>query len=116
MGIFCVLMFLFGGWLVVFLYGNKYAGNGFIVGVLALSQLASALTFPINYGLNALERPDVGFKSYLLALGVTLTIGLWLVKSLGTIGVACGLLSGNILASAFRYITLRKHLGTLSAD
>lgn len=115
MGIFCVIMICFGGWLVGFLYGNKYAGNGLTVGVLAFSQLAAALTFPTNYALNAVERPDVGFNSYLLALGVTLTLGLWLVKSFGTVGVACGLLSGNVVASAFRYIVFRRQLRILFA-
>ena len=116
MGIFCLTMILFGGSFVVLVYGSQYAGNGPVVGVLALSQFASAVTFPANYGLNALERPDIGFGSYLLALGVTFTLGLFLVKSLGPMGVACGLLAGNVTASVYRYFGFKTQLRRLRSQ
>ena len=115
MGLFSILMLFFGGHIVVLFYGSKYVGNGLVVGILALSQFSSAITIPVNNGLLAIERPDVRFKSYLLALVITLTIGLWLVKSYGPIGVACGLLAGNVIASTFRYIVFKNQIRILSA-
>jgi O-antigen/teichoic acid export membrane protein len=112
--LFCILMLLWGGVIITFLYGKAYSGNGLVVGVLALSQLASALTFPVNQGLLAMGRSDVGFKSYILALIVMLIGGFWLVKYFGPVGAAWGLLTANVTASTFRFIAYRKQVQALS--
>ena len=115
MGFFCLFMLFFGGTAVELLYGPNYAGFGNVVRVLALSQLASALAFPINSGLLAMDKPDVGFKSYLLSLAVMILVGFWLVKSFGPLGAAWGLLLGNAAATAFRWTALKKILSESEA-
>lgn len=114
-GLFCLFMLFFGGTAVGLLYGPNYAGFGNVVRVLALSQLASALAFPINSGLLAMDKPDVGFKSYLLSLAVMILLGFWLVKSFGPLGAAWGLLLGNAAATAFRWTALKKILSEAGA-
>ncbi len=111
---FCVAILFFGNLIVVLMYGDKYGGNGAVISILALNQLAVALTMPLSNGLFAMERPDVGFKSYLLAFLVTATIGLYLVKMLGLYGVALGLLAGNITASMYRFVRYRKQVSSVS--
>lgn len=98
MCLFALFMVFFGEWLLVLLYTDKYAGEGLTVAILAVGQLAWALTIPVNFGLNAMERPDAAFKSLLLALVFTMTAGVWMVKAFGPPGVAGGLLAGNIIA------------------
>lgn len=112
MGLFSILMLIFGGQIIAMVYGKQYSGTGAIVGVLALSQLASALTFPLNYGLLAMGRPDVGFKSYLIALLAMLAVGVWLVKAFGPFGASCGLLAGNSVASLFRWMSFRREINS----
>ena len=112
MGLFSLIMLFFGDWFVVIIYGNKYQGVGLVVGLLALGQLAPALVLPVNSGLLALERPDVRFKSYLLALTVTLVLGLWLVKVFSLTGVACAILVGNLSASIFQFVVFKKQIKT----
>lgn len=112
MSVFCVLMLLFGGVVLRTLYGEKYAGYGMVMGVLALGQLASAMTTPLTSGLLAMERSDVEFKSYLMALAVMLTVGIWLVKSYGALGVAYGLLAGAVACAAYGWIVLTRQLKT----
>jgi len=101
MGVFCLIMFTAGPYLVMFLFGDAYAGQHWPIALLALAQLAWAFTIPANFGLNALERPDVSFKGLLLAVGVTLTLGVYLVYALGIVGVAAGMLAGNTAACLF---------------
>lgn len=101
MGLFCIVVFIAGGWAVETLYGPRYAGYGMTMSLLAVSQLAWAYTIPPNFGLNAMERPDVAFKSLLIALLITVTLGIWLVRAHGPSGVALGLLLGNLAATAF---------------
>jgi len=115
MGLFCMAMLFFGGPAIRLLYGPNYAGCGSVVRVLALSQLASALAFPINSGLLAMDKPDVGFKGYLLSLAVMILLGLWLVRFFGPLGAALGLLLGNAAATAFRWAALKRILSEVEA-
>ncbi len=116
MAVFAAFMFLLGDWFLVLLYGRQYAGNGWVVGTLAAGQLVWALTVPSNFGLNAVERPDVSFKSLLLSLAVMLTLGLWFVYAGGPMGVACGLLAGNIAACLYTRVAYAKHIRVLEAQ
>lgn len=111
---FCVLLFMFGGSLVVILYGDKYAGNGLVVSVLALNLLVSTIAFSLSRALYAIERADLDFAVNLVALFVLLTLGLWLVKTFGPLGVACSLLAGNTATSAVRYFLVRRLLRPVS--
>ena len=101
---FCVLLLVFGGSLVVIIYGNKYTGNGLVVSILALNLLVSTFAFSFSRALFAIERADVEFAVNFVALFVLLTLGLWLVKAFGPIGAACGLLAGNTASTAVRYL------------
>ncbi len=101
---FCVALLVFGGSLVVIIYGDKYAGNGLVVSVLALNLMVSTVTFSFSRALFAMGRADVDFAVNFVSLFVLLTLGLWLVKAFGPLGVACGLLAGNTAASAVRYL------------
>ena len=108
MFMFCIFISVFGGSLVVLFYGEKYGGSAIIVRILALNLFFVALSMPVNSSLSAMERPDIKFKTDVAILPITLTIGLWLSKSYGTIGVALGLLLGNSIACSFRCIAYRK--------
>ncbi len=115
-GGFAVLMFFAGEWVLTLFYGHKYAGHGAVVMVLGVVQVAWALTVPANFGLNALERPDIAFKSLLLSLGVMVTAGVWLVWAYGPMGVAFGLLAGNIAACVFTRAYFGRQLGIWQAQ
>lgn len=110
---FCVALLVFGGSLVVILYGDKYAGNGLVVSVLALNLLISTVSFSFSRALFAMERADVDFAVGFVALFVLLTLGLWLVKAFGPFGAACGLLAGNTAASAVRYLLFSRLVTTV---
>jgi O-antigen/teichoic acid export membrane protein len=110
MGCFSLTMFLFGGSIIEIIYGEKYAGNGLVVSILALSQLSLSLTFPINQGLISMGKADVGFKGYLFSLSVTLLFGIWAVNNYGLLGAATSLFFGNLAASAYRFYSFRKCL------
>ncbi len=110
LGLFCAVLFLIGGWLLVLMSGEKYAGNGLVVFVIALAQLAWAYTVPANSALYAMEHAEVGFQALLLAFGVTLTVGAGLVWVAGPLGAAAGMLSGNIAACLYTRVALRRHL------
>lgn len=100
----CIVLLFFGGVIVVWFYGDKYAGNSLLVSLLAVNLVVTAAAFPFSYALLAMGRADVDFAINFLALFILLTIGLWLVKSFGPLGTAGGLLVGNTAASAVRCV------------
>ncbi len=108
MGVFCLAMLLFGGGILEIVYGEKYAGYGMVIAVLALGQLVSAVNAPLTSSLMAMERTDVEFKCSLAAVVVISTIGIWLVRAHGPLGVACGLLSANLVALTFGWVVFQR--------
>lgn len=110
LGLFCTALFLVGGWILILLSGDKYAGHGLEVFVLSLAQLAWAYTVPANSALYAMEHAEVGFHALLCTLGVTLTLGVGLVWSAGPLGAALGLCAGNVAACLYTRLALRRYL------
>ena len=106
--LFCVTIIVFGSQLVEIIYGPKYAGNGMLISILAVNILVYALSMGMQFGLWALGRADLNLRINLCRLGVTFTLGLWLVKVYGTLGVAWGLLLGSLVAIGGQYIVFIK--------
>ncbi len=104
----CAVLIGFGSQLVEFIYGPQYAGNSLVISLLALNILVYALSLGMEFGLWTLGRADLNLKVNLLRLGVTFTMGLWLVQALGPLGVAWGLLLGSLVASAVQYLVFVK--------
>jgi len=95
-------LLLFGGWLVVLVYGESYAGDGPAVCGLTLSALAGGLTFVFSRALFAVERAQTDFWANVVSLAVLLAVGLWLVDFYGVTGAAFGLLLGNVMGLLVR--------------
>ena len=115
MSCFTMVTLCFGGTILRIIYGAKYASLGTVVGVLTLSQSVEVVSLPLVCCLYTMGRPDAGFKSYLLAMLVTFTLGLWLVGSYGIYGVAFSLLAANTAAAVYRWISYRRLVEKLNA-
>lgn len=100
----CLVTFIWGGRLVVLMYGRQYGGHGLIVSVLALNLLVSAIAFPFSRALFAADRADLDFFVNFTALFIMLTVGFWLVRAFGPLGAAWGLLGANFSTSVVRTI------------
>jgi O-antigen/teichoic acid export membrane protein len=110
LGGFSVIMLAGGGAIMRLLFNEPaLAEHGLVLGIWAVGQLAWAVRVPAEYGMNALERPDVGFKALLLMLMITVTAGVWLTWEYGPLGVAIGIASGQTAACAYsRWIFARE--------
>jgi len=105
---FCVVLLFFGGPLVTGIYGSKYAGNGFIVSILAVNFLVSAPAFPLSCGLFTIGRADLDFKINLIMLLCIISFGVLLVRYYGAIGAATSLLISNVICFVMKYISVRR--------
>lgn len=104
LSLFCIAVVFWGDNFIKLVYGEKYAGNSIIIILLALNTLVMAANFPFSRSLFTIERADLVFKSNIFALGITVTLGLWLVRDFGTLGAAISLLVSNVTGSIFRFI------------
>ncbi len=101
--VFSVFLMVCANWLVVFVYGEKYAGNSLVVCALAMNLVVTACGFSLSRGLLALERADVDFAINAVAVVLLLTVGLWLVQSWGAAGAAAGMLLTNAVIAVAKY-------------
>ena len=104
-GPFCVLVLLAGEDVMRFLFhGREYEGYGHTVTILAFATLASALGSPAANALASMERARATLC--ISAIGAVLTVLLvWcLMTEWGLLGAAYGLLSGNVVGSAGRWL------------
>lgn len=106
-----IFFIVFGDNLVIFFYGRKYGGNGFIISLLALNLAVSAMTYPLSRGLFAMERTDMDFIVN-LAVVVTLVPGIWLVRTYGLTGAAFGLLGTNAISVLLRGLAFNRVVAT----
>ncbi len=102
MAVFCGAVIVFGGDVLVMLYGLEFAGNGVVVSVLATVIFVWAVGVSAAHGLKAVERPDVNFKAGVLGVAMTVPLAIVLVGSLGVLGVALGALVGRFVELAVR--------------
>jgi O-antigen/teichoic acid export membrane protein len=108
MAVFVALVWLFGGWLLEWLYGRAYAGYELTAVVLAAATLAGAIGMSADHGLRALGRPETAFKASVLALVVTLAVVLALVGPWKVLGAAGGMLVGSVAGAAVRWVAFRR--------
>jgi O-antigen/teichoic acid export membrane protein len=111
-GAFCLFIFASGDWSVCLLYGNKYAGCGLVLALLALNALANSLSVTAGNGLWALDRPKANFLADVCALVVTWAT-LWsAIGPLGAVGAALALVAGAVSGAAVRAATLQRLLAS----
>jgi len=111
---FCLFLLVFGGPLVSGLYGNKYAGNGLIMSILAVNLLISSLALAPSRALFTIERADLDVRIGIVSLVLLFFCGIWLVKRFGPAGAAVGLLLSNstyliLLSVAFSRIVRSRY-------
>jgi O-antigen/teichoic acid export membrane protein len=102
MSLLCFVLIIWGGRLVVLLYGRQYMGNNLVVAILALNFLVYTTAFSFSRALMAIERADLDFLLNFLALFIMVTMGFWLVRAFGPLGAALGLLAGTFATSAVK--------------
>ena len=100
----CLALFIYGGRLVVLLYGFQYAGNGVVVALLALNFLVGAIGFSFSRALFALDLAWIDFSAVSVALLIMITLGVWFVRGFGPLGAAIALLGANSIVAAVRVI------------
>jgi len=101
-----------GGFLVSLVYGEKYGGHGSVMLILALGLVLVPVRFALARSLFAMDRAQQECVTNLVPLAVLVGVGMWLVKSFSVVGVALGLLLGDLLVTAAKYVVFELSLRT----
>lgn len=105
---------LLGDSVAVWVFGEKYAGCGWILTLLALGMLIRSIGGAAGNGLWAIERPRANLLADASSLAVMLiTVGL-LVVPLGVLGVAFAMLAGAAAGAGLKWVALARALRTVS--
>lgn len=113
LGAFTVFVLASGDFLLVLVFGGKYAGYGAVMGLLAVSMTALSMGVTAGNGLWAIDRPKANFSADVWTLTVTLALLFCLVQPYGIVGAAMADLGGNVSGALVRYGTLRRLLRTV---
>lgn len=114
LGPLAAVQWLAGDLLPLLLFGQSFAGSGWLVTVLMTGLLINSLGIVAGNGLWALERPQANFAADVTGLLVGLLTTLWLVAAWGSLGAALATLAGHTAGAVVRFITLRRLLSEIS--
>ncbi len=102
-----LLFFVCGEWVQTTLFGESFAGSGFIVSLLMAALFVNCLGITAGNGLWAMERPQANFAADVCALLTTIAVTIALVPHYGSLGAAWATLAGTAAGSLARGWTLR---------
>lgn len=106
--IYGCLIFLFRYDVMHLIYRDKYIQQTDLIILAALIPLSAGIVSVLGGVLKAMERPDFVFWSYMASSFVSLTVGLWLLATKGTLGAIVGmLLSSLTTAAAVAWFTIK---------
>jgi O-antigen/teichoic acid export membrane protein len=99
-----VVLIICGGILVQLLYGQRYAGNGMVVAVLALGMAANIAAFSYSRALFTLDYANFDFAINAAVFLVSIGVGVPIVKWLGPLGAAYSFTTINLSGAALRVL------------
>jgi O-antigen/teichoic acid export membrane protein len=108
--ILILLGYFLGDWFIQLLYSSKYSGLGLLITLAFVLQAINLINMPIDAGLNALKRTDLGFKSLLIAVVLSLVIGFPLTAIYGVIGALLGMIIASLGGLVYRSYKLKSIL------
>ncbi|NOG82985.1 MAG: hypothetical protein EX341_16725 [Candidatus Scalindua sp. SCAELEC01] len=102
--VFSLFLTLTGNFLVVKLYGSKYAGNGMVISLLAFDLFLTSIGFSISRTLFVIEKANIDFIINVVSAVFLFSFGIWLIKDFGVFGTAMALIAGNFISIVLLFV------------
>ncbi len=112
-GAFTGFLAIWGGDVLVFLFGDSYAGQGNLVTALMVGEICEMISLPTTMGLLALGRGNVVLAANVFRLLISGTVGLGMIYQFGPMGVGYSRLASSVGAAIWQWISLRNVLHEL---
>jgi O-antigen/teichoic acid export membrane protein len=88
---------LFGPWLIRFLYGDQYAGSALALQILALAILPTFINYALTHFLVAVRQQRLNLVFNIVIFFVNLALCLWLIPRFGPSGAALAVVLSETL-------------------
>lgn len=119
-GLSCVLymvaMAVWGERLMGLLFTSAFHVEWAAMMLMAMSAATDALNVPLRSLLRAAGRPDIEFRSNVLASAVSLVLAMGLIPSWGLVGATVALLVNRLSLLGGNWVLIRRHVGRTEAS
>lgn len=102
----CLIVFVMGSRIAVFVFGDQYGGQGPVLSMLALVTFMNSVGMIVGTGLWAIDRPRINFLADLATLVVTTVAAFMLIGPYGVFGAALATFLGASTGSIVRTLIL----------
>ncbi len=96
LGSVSLAMVLFGQWLAVAVFGERFLDSGAVLGMLAISASINSLGMTVGIGLCAIDNPRANFLADVTCAAATLLAAALLIPAAGVFGAAVATLLGVV--------------------
>jgi len=106
-GAFCIVLFLTGDLVAVFVFGSEFRGTGWVLTLLSVNVLLGSIGFVASCGLWALGVPRSGMIADLAVLVITLLAAALLIGRYGPVGAATAVVLGSAVGATLKCVTFK---------
>jgi O-antigen/teichoic acid export membrane protein len=96
--------------LIVTFYTGAFSGAAIIATIAVAIQIPASFKSIFSTALNAVDRPDLTFKSGMVLIGVNVVLDLVLVPTIGVVGAVIASLTAFILETLYLFTKLLQEL------
>jgi O-antigen/teichoic acid export membrane protein len=107
--VFVVGLWIWGSKLLGLFYGNPYSNQGSLLFMFGISVAFLTMVVPVDCALNAMQKPEYGFRGRAAGALISLLIGIPLTLNSGAFGAGVGYLMSNLaygLYAWYSFVTL----------
>ncbi|HUG69491.1 MAG TPA: polysaccharide biosynthesis C-terminal domain-containing protein, partial [Pirellulaceae bacterium] len=116
---FTVVLVLGAVPIVKLFFGEQFEAQPAILLIVGCCTITGAVNVASGSAVVAMRRSDIGFRSIVAGLLMTLGVGVFLIPAWGGLGAACALLGGSLLAAGiqwFAFLRLTRECGGCAAE
>jgi O-antigen/teichoic acid export membrane protein len=106
LGLFSLLVFMFGDWLGRTVYGAAFSDVRILCGLISLGMLVTSFALVAGTSLFAMDRPRANLPADVTTVAVTVGLALYLVPGQGIIAAAAATLCGSVAGTVVRWATV----------
>ena len=104
LAIFVVGLCIVGDEIIQLVYEGRFAGQGALIGTMAIAYALQTLAIPVSFGLIAIDRANFALRARSIQLAVGLVLGTALTLQFGALGAAIASSAGALCNFTIQWV------------
>jgi O-antigen/teichoic acid export membrane protein len=105
-GVYCLVLFSWGDWLLTTIFGKEFVGSGEMASMLALGLWLRSVSMPMQVALMVVEKAELNAFASLFALLCNILGTLLLIPGIGAVGAVFSMVISEAVAGCVRLFGL----------